>query len=349
MGPVEKHAGTMTLVEPTTLASAIRVIADTLEADYQVAAAPLFQQAGLRINVPMLAGDRFPSAKVQRLWSLATEATRDPAFGLKVGRRIRPASMHALGFSWLACGTLREAMERLCRYYRLISTVIQDLELVNQGEFCVLEVRYLPGARIPDAAVDAFLMGVVTLCREAAGSGFDPAEVRLVRPALSDPAVYAAAFGAPVVTGAACHALVFAQRQLDRPLAVSNPDMLRATDSVAERYLEKLNPNAVATSVRRLLTQLLSSGKADQTEVARRLNMSSSTLQRQLRAEGTSFRAVLDGTRRGLAEVYLQEGDLSHAEIAYLLGFGDQSSFSRAYRRWAGTTPRAFRSGRTPG
>lgn len=338
----------MTLVEPTTLASAIRVIADTLEGDYQMPAAPLFQQAGLRFDVPVVAGDRFPTTKVFRLWALATEATGDPAFGLRVGRRIRPASVHALGFSWLACGTLREAMERLCRYYRVISTAIRDLDLVDEGDSSVLQVRYNL-ARLPEAAVDAFLMGVVTLCREVAGPAFGPSEVRLARAAVNDPALYQAAFGAPVVTGAPCPALVFSRRQLDGPLAVSNPDMLRAIDAVAERYLDKLNPDAVVTSVRRLLTQLLSSGKADQSEVARRLNMSASTLQRQLRAEGTSFRAVLDGTRRGLAEVYLQEGDLSHAEIAYLLGFGDQSSFSRAYRRWAGTTPRAFRSRRAAG
>lgn len=347
MGPVERHAGTMTLVEPTTLASAIRVIADTLESDYQVPAAPLFQQAGLRLEQPVVAGDRFPTTKVFRLWVLAAEATRDPAFGLKVGRRIRPASVHALGFSWLACGTLREAMERLCRYYRVISTAIRELDLVDQGECSVLEVRYMPAARLPEAAIDAFLMGVVTLCREATGTDFRPSEVRLPRVTLNDPAIYTAAFGAPVLTGAPCPALVFARQQMDGPLAVSNPEVLRAIDAVAERYLDKLNPHAVVTSVRRLLSQLMSSGKADQGEVARRMNVSASTLQRQLRAEGTSFRAVLDGTRRGLAEVYLQEGDLSHAEIAYLLGFADQSSFSRAYRRWAGTTPRAFRSKRT--
>jgi AraC-like DNA-binding protein len=339
----------MMLLEPSTLASAIRVIAETLQVDYQVDPAPVFRDAGLRLDESVLAGDRFPTRKVRKLWELAIAVTGDPTFGLKAGRRVRPASFHALGFSWLACGTLREALERLGRYYRVLTTGPIHVRLVERDDTVVLEIREDdPAARALDVAIDAFLMSTLVLCQEVAGAAFRPRQVAFARPALVNPPVYAAAFGAPVSAGAECHAMVFSQGDLDAPLPVSNPDVLRATDAVAERYLEQLSPQAVATAVRRLLVQLLSSGSADQADVARRLNVSASTLQRQLRAEGTSFRNVFDSTRRSLADAYLGEGVLSHAEIAYLLGFSDQSSFSRAYRRWAGTTPRAFRSRRRP-
>ena len=68
--------------------------------------------------------------------------------------------------------------------------------------------------------------------------------------------------------------------------------------------------------------------------------MSERTLHRRLGAEGTSFQDVLDDTRRELAEQYLSRGDLSLADTTYLLGFNDQSSFFRAYRRWFGTSPK---------
>ena len=76
-----------------------------------------------------------------------------------------------------------------------------------------------------------------------------------------------------------------------------------------------------------------------QETVARRLNRSLSTLQRQLQAEGLSYRQVIDQTRHSLARAYLGDKRFSQAEIAYLLGFSDQSSFSRAYRRWTGQSP----------
>jgi AraC-like DNA-binding protein len=88
-----------------------------------------------------------------------------------------------------------------------------------------------------------------------------------------------------------------------------------------------------------LLVKLLPAGRTDQETVASRLYRSTSTLQRQLNAEGTSYREVLESTRKVLAEQYLKEGGMSKAEIAFLVGFADQSNFSRAFKRWTGMSP----------
>ena len=73
--------------------------------------------------------------------------------------------------------------------------------------------------------------------------------------------------------------------------------------------------------------------------VAKRLYRSRSTLQRQLGAEGTSFRQILESTRRSLAENYLRSNDYTQAEVAFMLGFTDQSNFARAFKRWTGMSP----------
>jgi AraC-like DNA-binding protein len=70
------------------------------------------------------------------------------------------------------------------------------------------------------------------------------------------------------------------------------------------------------------------------------LHQSTSTLQRRLRQEGTSYQSLLDEIRRELALDYLRDGKHSIADVAFLLGFSDQSNFTRAFRRWTGTTPR---------
>jgi AraC-like DNA-binding protein len=74
--------------------------------------------------------------------------------------------------------------------------------------------------------------------------------------------------------------------------------------------------------------------------MARALNLSQRSLQRKLSERGTTFRQVVDDTRKQLAEQYLKDSMLSVSEIAYLLGFAEVSSFSRAFRRWTGQAPR---------
>ena len=106
--------------------------------------------------------------------------------------------------------------------------------------------------------------------------------------------------------------------------------------------LEALNPESTAARVRSLLLKAMSSGDVDQNGIARRLNQSPSTLQRRLRREGTTYQSLLDSTRRDLALDYLRQGRHSLADITFLLGFTDQSNFTRAFRRWTGKTPRQY-------
>ena len=71
--------------------------------------------------------------------------------------------------------------------------------------------------------------------------------------------------------------------------------------------------------------------------------MSGRTLQRRLKEEGTSFGELLDWLRRGMAQAYLADDQISISEVSYLLGFSEQSAFQRAFKRWTGSTPVQFR------
>jgi AraC-like DNA-binding protein len=93
-----------------------------------------------------------------------------------------------------------------------------------------------------------------------------------------------------------------------------------------------------------LLVEVLPQGEPNESDVASRLATSVRNLQRRLADESTSYKEVLDDTRRQLARSYLAEARYSISEIAYLLGFGAASSFTRAFRRWEGTSPREFQA-----
>src|SRR5262249_51096401 len=79
--------------------------------------------------------------------------------------------------------------------------------------------------------------------------------------------------------------------------------------------------------------------------VAPRLAMSPRAVQRRLRAEGATFQQLLDEVRRDLPKRYIQDPAHSLSQIAFLLGFGDQTAFHRAFVRWTGVAPGRFRRG----
>jgi AraC-like DNA-binding protein len=154
---------------------------------------------------------------------------------------------------------------------------------------------------------------------------------------------YVQFFNAPVFFSRQHNALYFDSVAANKPVPAGNEELASETDRIAERYLATLEPSSVQDRVRAILLTLLPSGTSDQLTVARALNRSVSTLQRQLRAEGASYRQVLDETRQNLALRFVTGGEYSLGQIAYLLGFSDQANFSRAFKRWTGSAPTAFR------
>ena len=332
------------LLEPTTLASAAAMLAEALEKNYQVDPEPIFREAGLdtaRINVP---GARFSYAGLQSLWQRAVEVTGDPALGVAVGQHLRPTTLHALGYAWFASATLAGALACLARYYRVITTAPVDIQTRNPASG-VLDVGFQRMDEPPHpAAIDCFYSAMLKLLRSATDGHFSPLRLTLQRPDPGRMDTYVEIFSAPVSFGNAENAMYLDPAELDKPLPGRNAELARASERIVERYLQSLDPARVASEVQQLLLRLLPSGKATQEEVAKQTFRSVSTLQRQLQNEGTSFRELRETTRRTLAERYLKDPEHSLGEIAFLLGFSDQSNFSRAFRRWTGMSPREFRN-----
>ena len=330
------------LLEPTALATALRYLADTLRQDYGEDPAPLFDRAGFPVGRTQESGARVSQPATRRLWALCVDVTGDAAIGLRVGRRIRPQGLHALGYAWMSSRCLGDALSRFARYVGVLITIPVAARVGISRTGYRLTLDFPDPAHQPHGAgIDATLRGLVTLAGMAAGKPVKPRAVSLARPGDGLSKRFEDDFGCPVEFSAATNGLLIDTATAEALLPTDNPDIADAVDQVAERYVATLRPQPVGATVQELLRELLPTGAAGQETIARRLNRSLSTLQRQLQSEGLSYRTVLDETRRGLADVYLREKRFSQAEIAYLLGFSDQSNFSRAYRRWTGRSPGA--------
>ncbi|MFN2426466.1 MAG: AraC family transcriptional regulator [Candidatus Binatia bacterium] len=331
----------------STLATWSATIARALDAQGLDGAA-IAARAGIDAATLADPNARVPRDALTRLWHLAVEHSGNPAFGLEAARHTLQTTFHALGYAVLASSTLREAVERIIRYRRLIGDVIQ-LRLEDHGERSrfVIDVSAGRGA-VPWEAVDAFVAVMVRQARHLGGSGgIVPVSVSLERPAPADASPYQRALGAPVAFAQSESFLEYSRADLDRRLPAANAELARQNDEVVVRYLARLEQGGVLVKTRQALLESLPSGAPTKPQIARRLGMSPRSLQRLLAGEGTSFKDLLGEARLTLARSYLEEGRLPITEIAFVLGFADTSAFSRAFRRWTGVSPRdhARRSG----
>jgi AraC-like DNA-binding protein len=126
-------------------------------------------------------------------------------------------------------------------------------------------------------------------------------------------------------------------------LPTAHAELANVHERIAGEHLARLDRSATSALVRSVIMRCLSDGKPQRATVAHMLGMSERTLQRRLEVEGASFRQLLDDTHKELAQQYIERDDLSFADVAYILGFNEQSSFFRAARRWFGTTPQQYR------
>jgi AraC-like DNA-binding protein len=195
----------------------------------------------------------------------------------------------------------------------------------------------------PAARHDAILAGFVKLARITYGDTFAPLEVAVDRDRPSCAQRFEEWFRAPIVWATSPPSLLLARDDLVRPLATGNASVAVATERLAAEYLARLDREDIRAQVRRHLLGLLPSGVPSQRETARALGLSSRTLHRRLAEVGTSFGDLLDEMRRELAHDYLRRSDYAVSEVAYLLGFAETSSFNRAFKRWTGQAPSAFR------
>ncbi len=330
------------LNEPTTISSVARLIGETLREDYGVDPAPLYRKCRIDTSKFHRPGSRILFSKMSKLWKLAADASGDPEFGIKVGSRVTPGDFYVLGHAWLASETLLGCFRRAARFIRVLSTVGNKIQIKKQGDtYALTETFETRTVQPQQVAMDAGFVAWLRMCSFVTTPPVRPSRVVLPHPADQSAVNYEKVFGCPVAFDD-IEIWEFSAADVEAPLTGSIPDVATAVDTIADEYMASLDDGVVAHEVRQMLIQLLPAGRTDQDTIAKRLYRSRSTLQRQLGAEGTTYRNILESTRQSLAEKYLQSNDYTQAEIAFMLGFTDQSNFARAFKRWTGQSPGEF-------
>jgi AraC-like DNA-binding protein len=270
-------------------------------------------------------------------------ATRDDNLGLHVAEHAELGSFDVHFYAMVSSPTLGAAFERVCRYQRLIHETSQ-VRLEKSGDRAVLSHRLAGGVAAPRQTAELLLAAWVRAGRVATHTRWSPVEVRFAHRAPRDLREHERFFGAPLRFATGENALVLPAALFDLPCRRTDPSLLALLDRYAADRLGGSGAATFADRARAALSEELQAGNVTAHGLAARLKVSVRTLHRSLAAERTSYRRLLDQLRLDITERHLRDDRMSVAEIAFLVGFSELSAFHRAFKRWTGRTPVAFRA-----
>ncbi|MDI3337712.1 AraC family transcriptional regulator [Defluviimonas aestuarii] len=264
--------------------------------------------------------------------------------GIRTGESMQLDEYGALGLAWKAAPTLLGSYSRVERYARLWTSVVEyELRPANGGTLFILHrtgERRL-GLRLSN---EATLASAVSLSRQVSPMPFAPLEVHIKHRPPRTREFHERYFGCPVLFGSDLDALLLSPESLAQPNKLGDKGITEFLDSHLEGELRQVVDDATIEKLAKdVIARSLSEGIPKMGDVARSLGLSVRSLHRRLADDGLSFRTLTETTRKELAEGLLRDERYSLSEVAFLTGFSEQSAFNRAFKRWIGRSPLAYR------
>ncbi|WP_414470997.1 AraC family transcriptional regulator [Microvirga sp. M2] len=295
---------------------------------------------------PRLFGDGanvIPFAALARLYTLCVTRTNCPHFGLLVGQHATILSMDLIGRLMQHSETVGAALDGLVSNLSVQDRVVA-VSLTVRGDMTLLTyAAYQPDSTSVEQITEAAVAVSVNVLRSLCGSDWHPTEVFLPHraPAATEP--YRRHFRAPVRFDQETATLVFPAHDLKRKVAGADP-LLHVMLEERLRQMRADAGSGFSDDIRRLLRMRMTSHRCSAEDIAGLLAMHRRTLTRRLKDTGTGYRSITNEIRFGIARQLLEDTAVPLGQIAAALGYSEASAFTRAFRRWSGQTPTAWRA-----
>lgn len=272
-----------------------------------------------------------------------------PGLGLEVGGCFHISAYGVLAFAMASCADVREMIRIGVRYSSLAFSIARKRFEEVDGEVRL----HMEDSHVPDDLrgflVDRDIAAFHNVQLELFSRAVSPLRLELRQAAPPHAALYRERFGVEPVFGAPGNVLVASAAILELPMPQANPHALRLWNAELAQLLDtRRRLTGVAGRVRALL-QARPDCLMDMSELASRMHVTTRSLRRQLEAEGTSYRVLVEDLRQALAEKLLLHGRLSVEQVAARTGYRETASFSNAFKRWKGLSPRAWREAQGAG
>jgi len=273
------------------------------------------------------------------VFAAAHQQRRVPNLPLQLAVHTPVGATPLLDYLIVSSDSVGQGLERLARYLGLVNPGI-GLVVHQDSDPVRVIVERAPGAFESELTV---ALSLLRFRREADEQL--RAEHACFTHQPDDVAEYAEVLGCPIRVRASWSGWALSRARMSLPLRRRDPALGRWLERQASEILARMPATGdVRDEVRSALSSQMTAGDIGIDVVARRLATTPRTLQRRLSRAGTSFAALCDDARKQAAHTYLADPTLSIAEVTYLLGYSEPTAFHRAFRRWHGTTPHAFRA-----
>jgi AraC-like DNA-binding protein len=325
------------------IARAIPQILESLGAD----PVELFAEAGIDLGLMDNPDNVFPYAARSHLINVCVERTGCEHFGLLLGQQGHLSDFGLIVYLTKHSPDVGSALRSLERLFHLHvqGAVIQVT--VEDSTACLSYHIYEGETEAASQIEDGAMAWAHNIMRELCGRKFKPAEVRFAHRIPRDQGPYHKLFGAPIRFDSEQTGLLFPSHWLQRSRERADPELHRLLQMQVDELQSRWNDDYLA-HLRRVLTSVLVIGPAMADEVAALFSMSSRTLDRRLNALGTTFREVAQEAKCQIACQMLNDSEIKVGDLADLLHYSDASAFIKAFKRWTGSTPSAWRKQHRP-
>ncbi len=278
-----------------------------------------------------------------RFWQAGYERLSDPALSLHVAESLPRGAYRVVEYLASHSATVGEAFEKLVQYFAVIDN---SMEMVIDAR--PAEVGFGPATAdrgVPLPAIEYMLAASYLRIRAMTEVDFSPTRIELAAEATTYHQELVRVFRCPVIWRSAAHRLWFSRATWE--LSTASPD--RELFAILEDHARALQARSPARPglidrIVSLLDDMWAREAPSLGSIAKQLGVSTRTLQRRTREHGRSIADLIDDARRRAAMRWLSEPNVSLGEVAFLLHFADQATFTRAVRRWTGQTPTAVRA-----
>lgn len=290
------------------------------------------------------ASNRFPVESVISVLSTSEEITGNKAVGVEAGKSFRPGTFENVGQALMVSQSLRHGSVIINRYQPLFQQIGRSFIVVKDGLAWNYWDTYLEDPEVARHITEATLISHAQFGRWLTWQHEMPIEFVHFRHRKPDyHEMYQKIFKCPVLFDQQRDAVTFRASLVDIPFPQANQEQLDKICVELDGLMASLDaPKSYSEKTERCIYDLLKSGAPDLAQTAEHIGVSPRSLRRHLAQEDTSFRNVLEDTRRKLCEQYLLEQRMPLAEITERLGYSEQSAFNRAFKKWFGSTPRAY-------
>ena len=267
-----------------------------------------------------------------------------PGFGVRVGQQMKIEDYGVLGLSWRTCSWAGEIFERSERYFKLLSNTFM-WQIEEEGDLSHVHLNREAHRRGLELSTEASLSATVVVLQAMTEKDILPVQVTFKHNSPEDLSSYVDAFKCPILFNQPHYSITYKTVDLRTRTAKADSSINRFLVERVEEEAKGINvsANRIANDVESLIRNALPSGIPSIIQISEHVGMSNRTLTRRLSENGVTFRDLIQKSQEEVSKDLLKKTDRSIAEIAFETGFSEQSAFNRAFKRWTGVSPVAFR------